>query len=119
MRISYNWLKDYIDLTESAEEISRLLTHSGLEVEKVERYESIKGGLEGIVIGKVLTCEKHPNADRLRKTTVDIGTDKPLDIVCGAPNVEAGQTVVVATVGATLYPTEGEPFTIQKSKIRG
>ncbi len=119
MRISYNWLKDYIDLTESPDEIARLLTHSGLEVEKVEKFESIKGGLEGIVIGKVLTCEKHPNADRLRKTTVDIGGEKPLDIVCGAPNVKAGQTVVVATIGATLYPSEGEPFSIQKSKIRG
>jgi phenylalanyl-tRNA synthetase beta chain len=119
MRISYNWLKDYIDLTESPDEIARLLTHSGLEVEKVEKYESIKGGLEGIVIGKVLTCEKHPNADRLRKTTVDIGGEKPLEIVCGAPNVAAGQTVVVATIGAVMYPMEGESFSIQKSKIRG
>jgi len=119
MRISYNWLKDYIDLTESPDEIARLLTHSGLEVEKVEKYESIKGGLEGIVIGKVLTCEQHPNADRLRKTTVDIGGETPLNIVCGAPNVEAGQTVVVATIGAIIYPSEGEPFPIQKSKIRG
>ena len=119
MRISYNWLKDYIDLTESAEEIARLLTHSGLEVESVEKYETIKGGLEGIVIGKVLSCEKHPNADRLRKTTVDIGNDIVLNIVCGAPNVAEGQTVVVATIGATLYPSEGEPFNIQKSKIRG
>jgi len=119
MRISYNWLKDYIDLTESPDEIARLLTHSGLEVEKVEKYESIKGGLEGIVIGKVLTCEKHPNADRLRKTTVDVGSEKPLEIVCGAPNVAAGQTVVVATIGAVMYPAEGESFSIQKSKIRG
>jgi len=119
MRISYNWLKDYIDLTESPDEIARLLTHSGLEVEKVEAYESIKGGLVGIVIGKVLTCEQHPNADRLRKTTVDIGGETPLNIVCGAPNVAAGQTVVVATIGATMYPLEGEPFKIQKSKIRG
>jgi phenylalanyl-tRNA synthetase beta chain len=119
MRISYNWLKDYIDLTESPDEIARLLTHSGLEVEKVETYESIKGGLAGVVIGKVLTCEQHPNADRLRKTTVDVGGEIPLNIVCGAPNVAAGQTVVVATIGATLYPSEGEPFKIQKSKIRG
>lgn len=119
MRISYNWLKDYIDLTESPEEIARLLTHSGLEVEKVEVYESIKGGLVGIVIGKVLTCEPHPNADRLRKTTVDIGGETPLNIVCGAPNVAVGQTVVVATIGATMHPTDGEPFKIQKSKIRG
>ncbi|WP_299252499.1 phenylalanine--tRNA ligase subunit beta [uncultured Cytophaga sp.] len=119
MRISYNWLKDYIDLTESPEEIARLLTHSGLEVEKVEAYESIKGGLVGIVIGKVLTCEQHPNADRLRKTTVDVGAETPLNIVCGAPNVAVGQTVVVATIGATMYPSEGEPFKIQKSKIRG
>jgi len=119
MRISYNWLKDYIDLTESPEEIARLLTHSGLEVEKVEVYESIKGGLVGIVIGKVLTCEQHPNADRLRKTTVDVGGETPLNIVCGASNVAVGQTVVVATIGATIYPTEGEPFKIQTSKIRG
>jgi len=119
MRISYNWLKDYIDLTETAEEIARLLTHSGLEVESVEKFETIKGGLDGIVIGKVLSCEKHPNADRLRKTTVDIGGDSVLNIVCGAPNVAEGQTVVVATIGAVLYPSEGEPFTIQKSKIRG
>lgn len=119
MRISYNWLKDYIDLTESPDEIARLLTHSGLEVEKVEKYESIKGGLAGIVIGKVLTCEQHPNADRLRKTTVDVGGEMPLNIVCGAPNVAAGQTVVVATIGATMYPSAGEPFSIQKSKIRG
>ena len=119
MRISYNWLKDYIDLTESPEEIARLLTHSGLEVEKVETYESIKGGLVGVVIGTVLTCEQHPNADRLRKTTVDIGAETPLNIVCGAPNVAVGQTVVVATIGATLFPLEGESFKIQKSKIRG
>ncbi|MBC7450037.1 MAG: phenylalanine--tRNA ligase subunit beta [Cytophagales bacterium] len=119
MRISYNWLKDYIDLTESPDEIARILTHSGLEVEKVEKFETIKGGLEGIVIGKVMTCEQHPNADRLRKTTVDIGNDTILNVICGAPNVAEGQTVVVATIGAVMYPAIGEPFTIQKTKIRG
>jgi phenylalanyl-tRNA synthetase beta chain len=119
MKISYNWLKQYIDLTESPEEVGKLLTRSGLEVEKIEKYESIKGGLEGLVIGKVETVEQHPNADRLKKTTVNIGKDKLLNVVCGASNVAAGQTVIVATIGATLYPASGEPFTIQKSKIRG
>lgn len=119
MKISLNWLRSYIELNESPEEIADLLTQSGLEVEGISRFEPIKGGLEGLVIGEVITCDKHPDADRLKVTTVNIGLDAPVHIVCGAPNVAAGQKVVVATVGATLYPSEGEPFKIKKSKIRG
>ncbi|MBN7811312.1 phenylalanine--tRNA ligase subunit beta [Algoriphagus sp. H41] len=118
MKISINRLKNYIPLTESPDEIAALLTRSGLEVEGVEEFVSIAGGLEGIVIGEVLTCEKHPGADKLSLTTVDIGTGV-VPIVCGAPNVAQGQKVVVATVGAKLYPSEGEPFEIKKAKIRG
>jgi len=119
MKISLNWLKQYIELSESPEEISAMLTGSGLEVEGLEEVESVPGGLKGLVIGEVLTCEKHPNADKLSVTTVDIGQDEPSPIVCGAPNVAAGQKVVVATVGATLYPKGGESFKIKKAKIRG
>ncbi|MFN0047679.1 MAG: phenylalanine--tRNA ligase subunit beta [Cytophagales bacterium] len=119
MQISYNWLKQFIDLPYSPEETAALLTSTGLEVESIERFESMKGGLTGLVIGEVLTCEKHPNADKLSKTTVDIGNGIVSPIVCGAPNVAVGQKVVVATVGAILYPTDGESFTIQKAKIRG
>ena len=119
MKISYNWLKDHINITDTPDKISDLLTRSGLEVEGVEEFESIKGSLEGIVIGEVLTCEKHPGADKLSKTTVDLGNDTIKPIVCGAPNVATGQKVVVATVGCTLYPGEGEPFKIKKAKIRG
>ncbi|GMQ29078.1 phenylalanine--tRNA ligase subunit beta [Algoriphagus confluentis] len=119
MKISINRLKKYIQLTESPEEIAALLTQSGLEVEAVEEFQSLPGGLEGIVIGEVLTCEKHPDADKLSITTVDIGAEAPSHIVCGASNVAAGQKVVVATVGAKLYPTNGEPFEIKKAKIRG
>lgn len=118
MKISINRLKDFILLDQSSEEIASLLTGSGLEVEGIERFESIKGGLEGIVIGEVLTCERHPNADKLSVTTVDIGTEV-VPIVCGAPNVAAGQKVVVATEGCMLYPSSGEPFQIKKAKIRG
>lgn len=118
MKISINRLKKYIPLTEPAEEIAALLTRSGLEVEGIEEFVSVKGGLEGIVIGEVLTCEKHPNADKLSVTTVDIGTGIS-PIVCGAPNVAKGQKVLVATVGATLYPSEGDSFQIKKAKIRG
>lgn len=118
MKISYNWLNKLIASNCSAETIATMLTECGLEVESMETHESIKGGLKGLVIGKVETCQKHPNADKLSLTTVNVG-DKVLNIVCGAPNVEAGQTVVVATEGATLYPNAGEPFVIKKSKIRG
>lgn len=119
MTISYNWLKEYIDIPESAEEIGKVLTSTGLEVEHVEHFSSVKGGLAGLVIGEVLTCAKHPNADKLSVTTVDVGDEKPLPIVCGASNVAAGQKVVVAVPGTTLYPTKGEPFTIKSIKIRG
>ena len=119
MKISYNWLKQYIHIPESAEEIGQTLTGTGLEVESVEPFESVKGGLKGLVIGEVLTCSKHPNADKLSITTVDVGGGSPLQIVCSAANVAAGQKVVVATVGTTVHPTKGEPFLIKSAKIRG
>ncbi|QRQ99415.1 phenylalanine--tRNA ligase subunit beta [Dyadobacter sandarakinus] len=120
MKISYKWLKDFIEITEVPEEIGQLLTGTGLEVEGIEEIESVRGGLQGVVIGEVLTCEKHPEADRLKLTTVDTGAENPLSIVCGAPNVAAGQKVIVANVGAVLYPTGStEPLVLKKSKIRG
>jgi phenylalanyl-tRNA synthetase beta chain len=119
MTISYNWLKDYIDIPESPDELGQLLTSTGLEVEHVHTFETVKGGLKGLVIGEILTCAKHPNADKLSLTTVDVGGEKPLSIVCGAANVAAGQKVVVATVGTTVNPTKGEPFQIKSAKIRG
>ncbi|MBT4737579.1 MAG: phenylalanine--tRNA ligase subunit beta [Flavobacteriales bacterium] len=118
MNISLNWLKQYINLDLEVNKISEYLTDIGLEVEGISEVESIKGGLKGIVIGEVLTCNKHPNADRLNITKVDIGNQDILDIVCGAPNVKSGQKVPVATVGSVLYDGE-ESFTIKKSKIRG
>ena len=119
MKISFNWLKTLINIDISAQETADLLTASGLEVEGMETYESLKGGLKGLVVGHVLECIKHPDADKLKLTKVDIGTGEPLSIVCGAPNVEAGQKVIIATIGTKLFPTEGEPFEIKKSKIRG
>ncbi len=119
MKISYNWLKQFINISWDAEKTGELLTNLGLEVEGIENYQSVKGGLEGVVVGKVLTCEQHPNADRLKVTTVDIGTNEPLHIVCGAPNVAKGQIVPVATIGTILYSSEGEEWTIKKGKIRG
>ncbi len=119
MKISYNWLKDFLDINLDAERVGEILTDLGLEVEGIENYESIKGGLEGVVVGKVLTCEKHANADRLKVTTVDLGNGEPVQIVCGAPNVEAGQLVPVATVGTMLHTNSGESFKINKGKIRG
>ena len=118
MKISYNWLKTYISTDISAEEAGKILTDTGLEVEGIEKIEAVQGGLEGVVIGKVLTCEKHPDADKLKVTTVDIGNEI-VQIVCGAPNVATGQTVVVATVGCSLYPKPDEPFKIKAAKIRG
>ena len=120
MKISLNWLKTYIKTDLPAEEIARILTGIGLEVEALEKIESIRGGLAGLVIGEVLTCEKHPDADKLHVTTVDLGDGVPTQIVCGAPNVAAGEKVVVATINSTLYPTGAENgFKIKKSKIRG
>ena len=118
MKISYNWLKEYINIDLEPAAVAEILTDTGLEVEGVEEIETIKGGLKGVVIGEVLTREQHPNADRLSKTTVNVGGDTPLEIVCGAPNIDAGQKVVVATVGTMIYMEDGE-FKIKKSKIRG
>ena len=119
MKISYNWLKQFIKIDWESEETAALLTDLGLEVEMVEKYQSVKGGLEGIVVGHVLTCAQHPDADRLKVTTVDLGTGTPVQIVCGATNVAAGQKVPVATIGTVLYDKEGVAFTIKKGKIRG
>ena len=119
MKISYNWLKDIIKIPSTPAEISEMLTNCGLEVEHLDNYQSIKGGLEGIVVGYVKQTEKHPNADKLTVCKVDIGFGEDKQIVCGAPNVAVGQKVLVATVGAMLYPTTGEAFKISKSKIRG
>ena len=119
MKISYNWLKQFIKIDWQSEETAALLTDLGLEVEVVEKYQSVKGGLEGIVVGHVLTCVPHPDADRLKITTVDLGDGIPVQIVCGASNVAAGQKVPVATIGTVLYDKEGESFTIKKGKIRG
>ena len=118
MNISYNWLKRYINIELTAERLAEALTSIGLETGSVEEVESIRGGLKGIVIGKVLTCVEHPDSDHLHITTVDLGQEEAVQIVCGAPNVAAGQTVVVATVGTTLYDGDKE-FKIKKSKIRG
>ncbi|HOZ73941.1 MAG TPA: phenylalanine--tRNA ligase subunit beta [Flavobacterium sp.] len=118
MKISYNWLKQFLKIDWKSDEIAALLTDLGLEVEIVEKYQSVKGGLEGIVVGHVLTCVKHPNADRLKVTTVDLGDGVPVQIVCGAANVAAGQKVPIATIGSVLYDKDGNPFTIKKGKIR-
>jgi phenylalanyl-tRNA synthetase beta chain len=119
MKISYNWLKQFINVKLPADEVAVLLTDLGLEVEGVDIFESVKGGLEGIVVGEVLACEQHPNADKLKLTKVDIGQLTPLSIVCGAPNVAQGQKVPVATIGTTLYDAKGEAWVIKKGKIRG
>lgn len=118
MKVSYNWLKQYVDTDLSPEEMGKILTDTGLEVEGISKVEAVKGGLEGVFIGEVLTCEQHPDADRLKVTTVSVGGE-PLQIVCGAPNVAAGKKVIVATVGCTLHPSPEEDFKIKKSKIRG
>ncbi len=118
MNISYKWLKEYVDFTLSAEEVSKALTSAGLEVGALEEVQSIKGGLKGLYVGKVLTCEPHPNSDHLHVTTVDLGHETPSQIVCGAPNVAAGQKVIVADLGCVLYDGDKE-FVIKKSKLRG
>ena len=119
MTISYNWLCEYLPEKVEPEKLSRILTSIGLEVESLEKYESIKGGLQGLVTGEVMTCEKHPDADKLKLTTVNIGTAENLQVVCGAPNVAVGQKVIVASIGTTIYPINGEPLTMKKAKIRG
>lgn len=119
MKISYNWLQQYIDIPETPQEIGKVLTSTGLEVEHIETYETVRGGLKGLVIGHVLTCSRHPNADKLSLTTVDVGDGTPRKIVCGASNVAAGQKVVVALPGTTVYPAKGDPFEIKVARIRG
>ena len=118
MNISYNWLKEYVSFDLTPDEVAKALTSIGLEVGAVEEVQSVKGGLEGVVIGQVLTCVPHPNSDHMHITTVDLGNGEPVQIVCGAPNVAAGQKVVVATIGTKLYDGD-ECFTIKKSKLRG
>ena len=119
MKISINWLKEYVQTDSNPVEISEILTNLGLEVEKIESFESIKGGLEGVIAGKVIECVKHPNADRLKLTSIDLGNNQISEIVCGAPNIEKGQMVPVAVVGSTIYTNEGVEIKIKKSKIRG
>ncbi|MCM4172979.1 phenylalanine--tRNA ligase subunit beta [Arenibacter sp. TNZ] len=119
MKISYNWLKQFLKIDWDSNKTAELLTDLGLEVEGVSPFESVKGGLKGIVVGEVLSCVKHPNADKLKLTTVNVGGNAPLQIVCGAPNVDVGQKVAVATIGTTLYTAEGEAWVIKKGKIRG
>ena len=118
MKISFNWLKNYLDFDLSPERTAEILTDTGLEIEGLHKYEEIEGGLEGIVIGQVLSCNPHPDADRLNVTTVNLGNET-VQIVCGAPNVKEGIKVVVSKVGTTLYPKSGKPFKIKKAKIRG
>src|SRR5687767_8515876 len=118
MTISYKWLSEYLPVTVEPERLASILTSIGLEVESFEKYEEIKGGLKGLVIGEVLSTEKHPNADKLTLTKVSTGNGEPLQIVCGAPNVAAGQKVVVATVGTTIYPKTGDPLTMKVARIR-
>lgn len=118
MTISYNWLSEYLPVSIEPERLSRILTSIGLEVEKMEAFEEVKGGLQGLVLGEVLDVQQHPNADKLKLTKVSVGGE-PLQVVCGAPNVATGQKVVVATVGTTIYPTGGEPLTMKVAKIRG
>src|SRR5450432_946576 len=123
MTISYNWLCDYLpdNLLQkpNPDQVSRILTSVGLEVESLKPYASVRGGLEGLVVGEVLSVEAHPNADKLKITVVHIGSGENLQIVCGAENVAAGQKVVVALVGSTLHPESGDPFLIKSAKIRG
>ena len=119
MKISYNWLKEFLNIDLDIEKVSEILTDLGLEVEGIESFESVKGNLKGVVVGEVLSCDQHPNADRLKVTQVDLGNGSPVQIVCGAPNVAKGQKVPVATIGTVLYTDQGEDFIIKKGKIRG
>lgn len=119
MKISYNWLKEFLNINLDAEKVGEILTDLGLEVEGIDTFESLKGSLKGVVVGEVLSCDQHTNADRLKVTQVDLGNGEPVQIVCGAPNVAVGQKVPVATIGTVLYDENGEGFTIKKGKIRG
>jgi len=119
MNISFNWLKEFLNIDIDIEEVSNILTDIGLEVEGIDDFQEIKGGFKGLLVGEIVSCIKHPNADRLKLTTVNIGEESLLQIVCGAPNVKEGLIVVIATVGTTLYPLKGNEFKINKSKIRG
>src|SRR5688572_29294549 len=119
MTISYNWLSEYLPVKLDPERLSKILTSIGLEVESLELFESIKGGLKGLVVGEVISCEQHPNADKLKLTNVSIGGTESVQVVCGAANVAKGQKVVLAPVGATIYPAKGEPVTMKVAKIRG
>ena len=119
MKISYNWLKNYLDFNLVPQDLAEILTNTGLEVENVEVFESVPGGLEGVVIGEIVECEKHPDADKLKVTKVNIGTGELLQIVCGAPNCRVGLKSPIALVGTTLHPSSGEPLHIKKAKIRG
>ena len=119
MKISYSWLKQFLQLEWEATKAGELLTDLGLEVEGIETKESVKGSLSGVVVGKVISCTQHPNADRLKITEVDLGDGSPVQIICGAPNVAVGQKVPVATIGTVLYDANGDGFKIKKGKIRG
>src|SRR5687767_1320970 len=119
MKISYNWLSEYFSEIPEPEKLSSILTSVGLEVESLEKYEEIKGGLEGLIVGEVIECIKHPDADKLKLTKVNTGNGEPLQIVCGAPNVAVGQKVIVAAVGTTIHPLKGDALTMKKAKIRG
>ena len=118
MNISYKWLKDYVDFDLTPQQVADALTSCGLEVDALEEVQAIRGGLKGLYVGQVLTCEMHPNSDHLHVTTVDLGREEPSQIVCGAPNVAAGQKVIVADLGCVLYDGDNE-FQIKKSKLRG
>ena len=119
MTISYNWLSEYLPENIEPEKLSKILTAIGLEVESLENIEEIKGGLRGLLVGEVMTCEKHPGADKLKLTTVSVDNGKLLNIVCGASNVAPGQKVIVAPIGTVIYPISGDPIMIKKAKIRG
>ena len=119
MKISYNWLKEILDFELDPIQTSELLTEIGLEVERLEAYENIKGSLSGLIVGEILNVEKHPNADRLNIAVVNIGEEINYNIVCGAPNIKKGQKVVIAKPDTIIYPIKGEPFKIKKAKIRG
>jgi len=119
MKISYNWLKQFVKTEKTAVEIGEILTDLGLEVEHIYDFQSVKGGLIGVVIGEVIECEKHSDADKLKVTKIDIGLEEPLHIVCGAPNVAKGKKVAVATIGTILYDKDGKEWKINKGKIRG